>query len=293
MVEEVRAEAVDIILTSVSNGERLVRDGRLRGHRRHPCGARQRHDGHLEAAGQPLLRAVPSRPFRTANLARRPAGVLPRALLGHLQQRPRPRPGDPRAVHGVPGRGARGRDAALPRGVQPQRPRRSRPGGVGPFVNDHIVRLLAGVAQAERPLFLKIAYNGAGGARRARLARPLPRRRRPGRLGRHDTRHPRAARPVRAARRPGRALRTQGAAGRVPARPARLDARRRERAGDTRGRGRGVPRHLAAQGASNPDAAPRRGPADHRTRSSPPAPTADPCAPASCAPAPSSSTWAR
>ena len=34
------------------------------------------------------------------------------------------------------------------------------PGEVGAFVNDHVVRMLAGVTQAERPLFLKMAYNG-------------------------------------------------------------------------------------------------------------------------------------
>ena len=34
------------------------------------------------------------------------------------------------------------------------------PEAVGGFVNDCIVRTLAGLAQAERPLFLKIAYNG-------------------------------------------------------------------------------------------------------------------------------------
>lgn len=35
------------------------------------------------------------------------------------------------------------------------------PEDVGFFVNDGIVRALAGLSQAERPLFLKIAYNGA------------------------------------------------------------------------------------------------------------------------------------
>lgn len=35
------------------------------------------------------------------------------------------------------------------------------PGDVGAFVNDSIVRTLAGVTQAERPVFLKMAYNGA------------------------------------------------------------------------------------------------------------------------------------
>jgi len=35
-----------------------------------------------------------------------------------------------------------------------------RPGSVGPFLNDHIVRLLAGVTSAGRPLFLKMPYLG-------------------------------------------------------------------------------------------------------------------------------------
>ena len=54
------------------------------------------------------------------------------------------------------------RHAALPRGVQPQRRRSGlAPEDIGAFVNDWIVRTLAGVTQAERPLFLKMAYNGA------------------------------------------------------------------------------------------------------------------------------------
>lgn len=35
------------------------------------------------------------------------------------------------------------------------------PEDIGYFVNDGIVRALAGLSQAERPLFLKIAFNGA------------------------------------------------------------------------------------------------------------------------------------
>ena len=35
-----------------------------------------------------------------------------------------------------------------------------RPGAVGPFLNDHIVRLLAGVSSVGRPLFLKMPYLG-------------------------------------------------------------------------------------------------------------------------------------
>jgi len=33
---------------------------------------------------------------------------------------------------------------------------------IGAFVNDSIIRALAGVTQAERPVFLKMAYNGSG-----------------------------------------------------------------------------------------------------------------------------------
>ncbi|HEX2806342.1 MAG TPA: hypothetical protein VHN80_09245, partial [Kineosporiaceae bacterium] len=36
------------------------------------------------------------------------------------------------------------------------------PADLGAFVNDSIVRMLAGVTQAQRPVFLKMAYNGAG-----------------------------------------------------------------------------------------------------------------------------------
>jgi hypothetical protein len=35
------------------------------------------------------------------------------------------------------------------------------PSDIGAFVNDSIIRALAGVTQAERPIFLKMAYNGA------------------------------------------------------------------------------------------------------------------------------------
>lgn len=43
----------------------------------------------------------------------------------------------------------------------PNAPRNLAPEDVGAYVNDSIIRLLAGTAKAERPLFLKIAFNGA------------------------------------------------------------------------------------------------------------------------------------
>ena len=56
------------------------------------------------------------------------------------------------------------------------------------FVNDAIVRCLAGLTEAERPKFLKIAYNGPKGPGRAGVVRPQPRGRRLGRRSRHDSR---------------------------------------------------------------------------------------------------------
>ena len=42
----------------------------------------------------------------------------------------------------------------------PNAPAGLAPGQVGAFVNDSIIRTLAGVTQEQRPLFLKVAYNG-------------------------------------------------------------------------------------------------------------------------------------
>jgi hypothetical protein len=43
----------------------------------------------------------------------------------------------------------------------PNTPRGLSPEDVGAFVNDSILRTLAGVTRADRPIFLKMAYNGA------------------------------------------------------------------------------------------------------------------------------------
>jgi hypothetical protein len=43
----------------------------------------------------------------------------------------------------------------------PNAPVGVKPSDFGPFVNDQIIRTLAGVTESERPTFLKVAYNGA------------------------------------------------------------------------------------------------------------------------------------
>ena len=56
------------------------------------------------------------------------------------------------------------------------------------FVNDSIVRLLAGAAYATRPLFLKIPYFGPAAMEQLAQLRFVARRRHSRRLGRHDVR---------------------------------------------------------------------------------------------------------
>ena len=57
-------------------------------------------------------------------------------------------------------------DPNLPAAVPPDK--------LGSFINDAIARMLAGVAAAGRPLFLKIVYHGPKAARRAGRLRPAP-----------------------------------------------------------------------------------------------------------------------
>ncbi len=151
--------ALDILLTSASNGEQLVAGGwpdpdvtlAVRGNDTtdiwHPRGAR--------------YAAQASRPFRTVDLARlRPFCdlVLYSVTFNNDLER------DLATVEAY--RAFRHEAAAL--GVRhflevfnPNAPADLDPSMVGPFVNDWIIRVLAGVASDERPIFLKVGYNGA------------------------------------------------------------------------------------------------------------------------------------
>ena len=60
------------------------------------------------------------------------------------------------------------------------------------FINDCILRCLAGVVEAQRPRFLKIAYNGPKALEELASFDPEPGRRRARRLRRHDARYVRA-----------------------------------------------------------------------------------------------------
>ena len=168
------AGRVDIMLTSAANGERLVREGSI--------GAGAAGDGTAgaAAAGGGATLAVrgndttdiwnnrfadyasqPSRPFRTVNLeAIRPFCdlVLYSATFNADLDRD--------LATSVAYAEFRAEASAV--GIRhflevfnPNAAPRLAPSQVGAYVNDSIVRTLAGVTAAERPLFLKVAYNGA------------------------------------------------------------------------------------------------------------------------------------
>ena len=159
MRDSIRGGLLDIVLTSASNGERLVAEGwpdpdvtlAIRGNDTtdiwHPRGA--------------SYATHPSRPYRTADLARiRPFCDLVLYSLTFNNDLER----DLTTVEAY--RAFRHEAAAL--GVRhflevfnPNAPAGLDPSQVGAFVNDWIIRVLAGVTSDERPIFLKVAYNGA------------------------------------------------------------------------------------------------------------------------------------
>ena len=150
---------LDILLTSASNGERLAADASLDDEITLAVRANDTTDiwNHRGAT----YRIAPSRPFRTADLAAvRPFCdlVLYSVTFNHDLDHD---------LATLAAYAAFRREAtALGKRhflevFNPTAPSALAPGDVGAFVNDSIVRALAGVTSAERPLFLKMAYNGA------------------------------------------------------------------------------------------------------------------------------------
>ncbi len=160
MAEEVRTEAVDIMLTSASNGERLAMDGLFDGSQV-TLAVRANDTTDIWNQRGSHYPTAPSRPFRTANLERVREFctlVLYSVTFNNDLEH------DLRTLR----RYAQFRSEAHEVGIRhflevfnPNAPVDLAPADTGAFVNDHIVRLLAGVTQSERPLFLKMAYNGA------------------------------------------------------------------------------------------------------------------------------------
>ena len=148
---------LDIMLTSASNGERLAQDGSL-GDMTLAVRGNDSTDVWNSRGGR--YPALPSRPFRTADLtAVRPFCDLVLYSMTFNNELDYD-------LATLEAYSAFRREAAA-LGIRhflevfnPNAPAGLAAGQVGAFVNDSITRALAGVTGAQRPLFLKVAYNG-------------------------------------------------------------------------------------------------------------------------------------
>lgn len=156
---QVAQGTIDILLTSASNGERLSDDGSLDDAVTLAVRANDTTDIWNHRGG--AYTAQPSRPFRTVDLAAvRPFCdlVLYSVTFNHDLDHDLATLEEYRRFRQEAG--ALGMRHFL-EVFNPNAPAGLGAGDVGAFVNDSIVRTLAGVTRAERPLFLKMAYNGA------------------------------------------------------------------------------------------------------------------------------------
>jgi len=149
---------LDILLASASNGERLAEEGSLEDT---TLAIRANDSTDIWSQRGGCYPALPSRPFRTADLtAIRPFCDLVLYSLTFNNDLDR----DLATLEAY--RTFRQEAAAL--GIRhflevfnPNAPAGLAPEQVGAFVNDSIMRTLAGVTREHRPLFLKVAYNGS------------------------------------------------------------------------------------------------------------------------------------
>jgi hypothetical protein len=148
---------IDILLTSASNGERLTGYGPLQ---EVTLAVRANDTTDIWNYRGGRYTSAPSRPFRTADLtAVRPFCDLVLYSLTFNNDLD----GDLATLEAY--RAFRQEAAAL--GIRhflevfnPNAPAGLAAEQVGAFVNDSIIRTLAGVTHAQRPVFLKVAYNG-------------------------------------------------------------------------------------------------------------------------------------
>ena len=244
----IRQDIVDIMLTSVSNLERLVRRNAFAGSNVKPVIRANdttdiwRHRGAAHALS-------PSRPFRTASLAHvRPLtdlGLYSITFTNDVEA-------DIASLEAFREFRADAEAHGLSYFLEVFKPNVDR--GLSAetmphFVNDAIVRCLAGLTEAERPKFLKIAYNGPRALEELASYRSGSCRRRARRRRRHDARllrtHPSGAE-VRRAR---RSVRPQDQSRRIAARHRPADAGGVGRGADAARSGRGLSRHSAAGNA--------------------------------------------
>ena len=150
---------LDVVLTSASNGERLATDGSLDDDVTLAVRANDTTDIWNSRGGN--YPTLPSRPFRTVDLAAiRPFCdlVLYSATFNNDLDH------DLATVAAYREFRIEAADLGVRHFLEVFNPNASvglAAGQVGGFVNDSIIRTLAGVTRAQRPLFLKMAYNGA------------------------------------------------------------------------------------------------------------------------------------
>ena len=158
MRAEVAAGAVDILLTSASNGEALADEGLLGEDVTLAVRANDTTD--IWSSRGSTYSARMSRPFRTAHLptVRRFCDlVLYSVTLNNDVDH------DLATLEAYREFRLEAADLGLRHFLEvfnPNAPAGLAPEDVPAFVNDSIIRLLAGVTSAHRPVFLKMAYNG-------------------------------------------------------------------------------------------------------------------------------------
>src|SRR4051794_19220818 len=149
---------LDILLTSASNGERLAADAALGGDVTLAVRANDTTD--IWNCRGSSYRTLPSRPFRTADLAAVREFcdlVLYSVTFNHGLDH------DLASLEAYAAFRAEAAALGLPHLLEafnPNAPAALASGDVGAFVNDSIVRAPAGVTRAHRPVFLKMAFNG-------------------------------------------------------------------------------------------------------------------------------------
>lgn len=153
------AGVLDILLTSASNAERLTTEGALDEELTIAVRANDSTDIWNVRGGR--YPSLPSRPFRSVDLAAiRPLCdlVLYSITLNNDLDH------DLATLNAYRSFRQEAADLDMRHFLEvfnPNAPIGLDAGNVGPFINDSIVRSLAGVTSAQRPLFLKMAYNGA------------------------------------------------------------------------------------------------------------------------------------
>ncbi len=160
MREMTESGLVDIMLTSVSSAEVLTDNGTYADTRVTPA-VRLNDATDIWSHRGATYRASPAEPFRTARLDRARAvadlGLYAITFYNDLDQ-------DVETLDAY----AAFRDEASEVGIRhflevfnPAFPIETGDADLGAYVNDAIARCLAGVAAADRPLFLKMTFNGA------------------------------------------------------------------------------------------------------------------------------------